>query len=231
VGFRQDVFVRGTRPLSPAKQEALLLRIRLALLISRPNLRMQLKVPTGNADLQPAYATIADALAARPHTVAELFELPELRGRRGRLLAAEFVGVLVGSSQAMAMRDPAAVDPAPADRLNRVLAGELEDAAPTDVKIFAVASLGSGIGMSCPPAMVLRNLLMDRPPDLDGVSRELLAKVLSHGRRILKDGVPVESEAEALAITRANVSTITSELLPVWLTCWPHLRRAAGSLA
>src|SRR5438552_1371176 len=83
VGFRQDVFIRGTRPLSPAKQEALLWRIRLALLIARPNLRMQLKVPTGNADLQPAYATIADALALRPHTVAELFDLPELRGKRG----------------------------------------------------------------------------------------------------------------------------------------------------
>ena len=76
--------------------------------------------------------------------------------------------------------------------------------------------------------MVLANLLMGRPPDLDEVTRELLAKVLSHGQRVLKDGVPVESEAEALAITRANVIDVTSGLLPVWFTCWPHLRRVAG---
>jgi hypothetical protein len=120
------------------------------------------------------------------------------------------------------------MDPAPADRLNRVLAAELEDAAPTDVKVFAAASVGSGIAMSYPQAVVFRNLLMDRPLDFDELSRELLGKVLSHGQQVLKDGVPVETEAEALAITRANVSTVTSQLLPVWLSCWPHLRRAAG---
>jgi hypothetical protein len=227
LSFRQDVFIRGVRRISAAKQEALLRRIRLALLIPRANFRMQLKVTTGNADLQPAYATIADALATGPQTVAELLDLPELRGKSGRL-AAEFVGVLVGTVQAMVMRDPAGIDPAPADRLNRVLAGELDEAAPMDVKVFAAPSLGSGIALSCPQAMVLANLLMGRPPDLDEVTRELLAKVLSHGQRVLKDGVPVESEAEALAITRANVIDVTSGLLPVWFTCWPHLRRVAG---
>jgi SAM-dependent methyltransferase len=227
LSFRQDVFIRGVRRISVAKQEAMLRQIRLALLIPRANFRMQLKVPTGNADLQPAYATIADALATGPHTVAELLDLPELRGKSGRL-AGEFVGVLVGTAQAMAMRDPADIDPAPADRLNRVLAGELEEAAPTDVKTFAVASLGSGLAMTCQRAMVLRNLLMGRPPDVDELSREMLAKVLGRGQRVLKDGVPVESEAEALAIVRADVSAVTSQALPVWLTCWPHLRRAVG---
>jgi SAM-dependent methyltransferase len=231
LSFRQDIFIRGTRPMSAAKQEALLRSIRLALLIPRANFLMQLKVPTGNADLQPAYATVADALAARPHTVAELFDLPGLRGKSGKRLAAEIVGVLVGTSQAMAMRDPAAIDPGPADRLNRVTAAELEEAAPTDVKVFAAASLGSGVAMSCQQAMVLRNLLTDLPPDLDELSREMLGKILSHGQRVMKDGVPIESEAEALAITRANVSDVTSEMLPVWLTYWPHLRRAAGLLA
>lgn len=228
MSFRQDVFIRGIRPMSAGKHEALLRQVRLALLVPRANFLMQLKVPTGNADLQPSYATIADALATRPHTVAELLDLPELRGRSGGRLAAEFVGVLVGTAQAMAMRDPAAMDPAPADRLNRVLAAELEDAAPTDVKVFAAASVGSGIAMSYPQAVVFRNLLMDRPLDFDELSRELLGKVLSHGQQVLKDGVPVETETEALAVTRANVSTVTSQLLPVWLSCWPHLRRVAG---
>ena len=64
--------------------------------------------------------------------------------------------------------------------------------------------------MSYPQAVVFRNLLMDRPLDFDELSRELLGKVLSHGQQVLKDGVPVETEAEALAITRANVSAVTS---------------------
>jgi hypothetical protein len=230
VRFRQDVFIRGARPSSAARQEALLRRIRLALTIPRANFLMQLKVPAGDADLQPSYATIADALATGPRIVDELLDLPELRGKSGTL-AAEFVGVLVGTAQAMPMRDPADIDPAPADRLNRVLTEDLEEAAPTDVKSFAVASLGSGVTMSCPQALVLRNLLTGRPTDYDELSRELLGKTRSHGQRVLKDGEPVESEAEALALTRGNVSAVTSELLPVWLTYWPHLRRAAGSLA
>jgi SAM-dependent methyltransferase len=225
--FRQDVFIRGTRPLSAARQEALLRRVRLGLLIQRANCLTQLRVPAGTAELQPAYAAIADALATGPRTVAELLDLPELRGKSGTL-AAEFVGVFVGTTQAMVMRDPADIDPAPADRLNRVLAGELEEAALTDSKTFAVALLGSGVTMSCLPAMVLRRLLMNRPPDADELSRELLGKVSSHGQRVLKDGVPVESEAEALAIARADVSAVTSQMLPIWLTYWPHLRRAAG---
>ena len=228
--FRQDVFIRGTRPLSAARQEALLRRIRLALLIPRAKVLTQMRVPAGNAELQPAYATIADALAAGPRTVAELLELPGLRGKSGGM-AAEFVGVLVGTTQAMAMRDPTDIDPAPADRLNLVLGEELEEAASTDVKTFAVPLLGSGVTMSRQPAMALRSLLMNRPLDVDDLSRELIGNLLSRGQRVLKDGVPVESEAEALAIVRADVSAITSELLPVWLTCWPHLRRAAGSLA
>jgi hypothetical protein len=153
--------------------------------------------------------------------------LPELRGKSGSL-ATEFVGVLVGTAQAMAMRDPAGIDPAPGDRLNRVLAQELEEAAPTDVKVFAVPSLGSGISMTCQQAMMLRSLLMDRPLDVDELSRGMLSKVLRCGQRVQKDGVPVESEVEALAIVRADVSAVTSEMLPVWLTCWPHFRRAAG---
>ena len=51
---------------------------------------------------------------------------------------------------------------------------------------------------------------------------------MSRGQHLLKDGVPVESEAEALAIARADVTAVTSQMLPVWLTYWPHLRRAAG---
>lgn len=227
LSFRQDVFIRGARRMSAARQEELLRRIRLALMIPRTSFRMQLNVATGKAELQPAYATIADALAAGPRTVSELLDLPELRGKSGKI-AAEFVGVLVGTSQAMAMRDPACIDPAPADRLNRVLAGELEDAGPADIKTFAVALLGSGVAISCAPALVLRNLLMGRPPDLDELSRDLIRRALSRGQRVLKDGVPVESEADALANTRANVSAITSEMLPVWLTYWPHLRQAAG---
>lgn len=227
LSFRQDVFIRGARPMSAARQEAMLRRIRLGLLVPRSNLRMQLKVPTGNAELQPAYATIGDALAIRPRTIAELLELPELRGRSARQ-AAEFVGVLVGAGQATPIRDPSGIDPAPADRLNRVFAGELEEAGPTDVKTFAAPLIGSGIKMSCQPAMALRNLLTGRPLDMDALSHEVLAKVLNCGQQVLKDGAPVQTEAEALAVIHNNVSAVTSQMLPLWLTYWPHLRSAAG---
>lgn len=225
--FRQDVFIRGLRRMSSARQEALLRRITLVLLVARANFRMQLKLPAGNADLQPAYAAIADALAAGPRTIAEILDLPELRGRSGSP-AGEFAGVLVGSAQAMPMRDPAAVDPAPADRLNRVLTERLEEAAPNATKGFAVPSLGSGIPLGLSEAVVFRSLVLGRALDIDELARESLRAVTSRGHRVLKAGVPVESEAEALAVARDNVRDITSRAMPIWLTCWPHLRQAAG---
>jgi len=69
-------------------------------------------VPTGNATCSRPTPPLLTALGARPHTVAELFDLPELRGQEREAAGREFVGVLVETGQAMAMRDPpAAIDP------------------------------------------------------------------------------------------------------------------------
>lgn len=146
----------------------------------------------------------------------------------GGFSAGEIVGVLVGSIQAMSICDPAAIDPAPADRLNRVLAAGFEDLAPNVARGFAVPLFGGGVSMGYNEALVFRRLMLGKPLDVDELAREALRAVTSRGHKVLKDGVPVQSEVEALTVTRGEVSTITSRLLPVWLRYWPHLRQAAG---
>lgn len=225
--FRRDVYIRGLRRMSDARQEAQFQAIRLAPLAPREDFRMKVKVAAGTAELPPAYAAIADALATRPWTGAELLELPEVR-EMGGFSAGEIVGVLVGSIQAMSICDPAAIDPAPADRLNRVLAAGFEDLAPNVARGFAVPLFGGGVSMGYNEALVFRRLMLGKPLDVDELAREALRAVTSRGHKVLKDGVPVQSEVEALAVTRGEVSTITSRLLPVWLRYWPHLRQAAG---
>lgn len=227
ISFRQDVFMRGVRRMSANRQEGLLRQMRLVMMSARERFRMQLAVPAGDAELQSAYAIVADQLASGPRTVSELLDLPELRGKGGAF-ANELVGVLAGTAQALPLRELATIDPAPADRLNRILADGLEESPLNAPQSFAVPTLGLGITFVHVEALVFRHLLYGRTPGVDEMARELVQRFRDRGQRMLKDGAPVDSEDLALEIARNSVRAITSEAMPVWSTCWPHLQRASG---
>ena len=93
--LRHDVFVRGARHITPARANAALMDVWLALNISPEEMPYEVEMPAGQAALNKAfYGPIAEAMAQGPRRVGDLLALPDLEGRRDN--PAELIGILVG---------------------------------------------------------------------------------------------------------------------------------------
>lgn len=210
--------------MTPERQEALLRQIRLMLLVPRSEFKTKLRVLSGDAELQPVYGAIADALARRPHLVAELLDLPEIRDKSS-ITAGVIVGVLVGSDQAFPVLEAAdAADPAPAIRLNKRLIAGAEEASPNSALGFAVPALGSGISCNLPEACVLSKIMAGEKIVDAELAEQLFRVIKANGQSVLKAGVAIDSDAESLEFLAESVRRITSELVPIWLELWPQFR-------
>jgi SAM-dependent methyltransferase len=215
--FHEDVYIRGRHPMSPAKQDRLLRRIKLALTVPRDKFKLKLKAQAGDAELSAdTYGTIADALAERPHYVHQLIELVQMRTDRN-VAPGEIVATLVGSHQAFPMRpDDSSVDQVAADRLNRVLLHQVDQLHPNSRIGLAVASLGSGIHCNFPEALVYSALLAGAEDPVEHAAREALRLIKARGDRVVKDGQPIDDEAAALDELRNDVRAVTESSVPIW---------------
>jgi SAM-dependent methyltransferase len=222
--FRQDVFVRGRRGMTPARQAALLKEVTLALTVPRSEFRYKLRVPAGEAEFSPAtFGPVADALAERPRKVGELLDLVGSKTDRA-MPAGELVVTLLGSKQAVRLKDGGGVaDQAAADRLNRVLLDRTETFDPNSEIGLAIASLGSGLKCNFSEAIVLRAGRLGADGIYERAAADAMRVIASRGERVLNDGKAVETEGEALDIVRNRVREITAERIAVWHRFLPGL--------
>ncbi len=225
--FRKDVFVRGAQLLSAARQNALLSRIKLALLVSRQEFKFQIEAPAGKGDLnRETYGAVVDALAERPRTVEELVNLPTMPGSH-RMSPVELVGILVGTRQAAPVVDGVApFDQAAADRLTVALADLFAEARPSASVAISVAVLGSGLRVGMIEFAVHRNLLTRGIVDTDAVAAEVYDSITARGGSVLKEGRPIEGRDESLVYLRDIVREITVRMRPLWHQFWPQFRAA-----
>ena len=94
--FRQDLFCRGPLPLAPQAREAELRALRLRLVTPVEQIRLRLKVPSGELELsEAAYRPLLDRLAQGPASVAELLQAVSAAGER--MGATELLAVTLGS--------------------------------------------------------------------------------------------------------------------------------------
>lgn len=226
--FRQDVFIRGRRRMSPAKQAALLKQVTMMLMVPRSAVRFKLTVPAGEADLSPAtFGPLADALAERPRKIGELLDLVASKTDRG-MPAAEIIATLMSSKQALPLKDGVrAGDQAVADRLNKVLLEQVDAFDPNSQIGLAVAELGSGIQCNFVEALVLRAGMHGADKLVERAAAEALRLIESRGDHVLRDGKAVEAEEDALEIVRNKVRQVTGDKFPVWQKLLPQLQRLA----
>jgi SAM-dependent methyltransferase len=226
--FRLDVFIRGSRRMSPARQAELLKQVTMTLMVPRSDVRFKLLVPAGEADLSPAtFGLVADALAQRPHRVGELLDLVDTKADR-RMPAAEMIATLISSKQALPLKDGLRPgDQAVADRLNKTLLERVDAFDPNSQIGLAVAELGSGIQCNFPEAVVLRAGLLGSDNLIERAAGEAMRLIASRGDRLLRDGKPVENEEEALEIVRNKVRQVTVDKFPVWQKLLPQLQLRA----
>jgi SAM-dependent methyltransferase len=226
--FRQDVFIRGYRRMSPPKQAALLRQVTMALMVPRSEVKLKLTIPAGEAELPEAtFGPMMDALEERPRKVGDLLDLAASKAERGTP-AAEVIAILMSSKQAFPLKDDVgAGDQAIADRLNRVLLDQVEAFDPNSQIGLAVADLGGGLSCSFVDALVLRVAISGADNVVERAAAEALRLTVSRGDRVLRDGKAVENEEEALEIVRNKVRQVTATKLPVWQKLLPQLRARA----
>lgn len=139
--FRRDLFRRGHD--TPAPQPLGALRLRL---LSPPARGGTVKVDAafGEIALQyPAFAGVLDALATGPQSIEQLAALPGLR-EQGMANVRQLLLLLLHTGT-LAL-DAGTTDPAPAHRLNAVIAREAAQGAP--YRHLAAAAIGSAIPAS-----------------------------------------------------------------------------------
>jgi hypothetical protein len=222
--FRQDVFIRGRRAMSQARQAALLKQLTLTLTVPRSEFRYKLRVPAGEAEFSEAsFGPIADALAERPRKVGELLDLAASRTDRG-MPAGEIVVTLLGSKQAVPLKDGgAAADQAVADRLNKIWLDRIEAFDPNSEIGLAITALGTGVRCNFSEALILRASLLGAADVVEHATAEAMQVIAARGEKVLDDGKEVATEAAAREIVRKRVRQVTAERVAVWQRLLPGL--------
>lgn len=227
--LRQDVFVRGPRRLAVAERDRALGEVMLSLLCEEKEFVWEIEVPAGKAAIERGFfGPIVAALAREPKRVRELLALPGLPRRdpagevpdgaagpapggasqAGDPRAAEVVGILVGTGQALPISAPPCAPEPQVGRLNEAAArrfarfDNLRSA-------MALATSGSGTPFPCPMVelFVAGGLREDEKPDpalwaqtlAPGSSPEERQRLAGVFERILAERVPIWRRFGALA--------------------------------
>ena len=211
--FRSDVFVRGARRMSPARQSQWLERTGIALTVVRQYASLELI----GSRLAPeeVFGPVLDALAEGPRTLAELAALPAVQNRG--VAVTEIAALLIASNQAAPFFSSCSdTDSAPAHRMNRVVAQHC----PTDSRFSVLASplLGSGVIPGQVPRLVYRVLSAGIGAEqVEDVIAQVWQMILDEGHKIeYPESQPLKSKDEEHAALDKLVRTILELRVPVW---------------
>ncbi len=167
--LRSDVFVRGARTMGRDEQERRLRALTLCLLRPPEEVVYALKMPGGNAALQPDF--FRPAVQRLAHGNCRVDQLLDETASGGGGSALDLVGLLVGSGQAMVVSRPEQAGPgAAASRLNRLLAARILGGETVQLAGLASVRLGAGMPSSADEAVVAAALGL--PMDATGATAE-----------------------------------------------------------
>ena len=213
--FRRDLFGRGVTPTTGPEQNALLAQARFALAVPRRKVGFKFASPLGeldgNAEL---YGAVADRLAQGPASLAEIAALPVFQAGGGAGAALQAVSLLVHSGQVLPLPAAETVDPAPAQRLNRVLAGKVEQGRPYGFLAAPVA--GSGVQATNVELLMLAAVSAGRGASAETLAQDLGARMRRLGINWVAEGKPVTDPAAAQARAQAEAEGFLAHTLPLW---------------
>lgn len=215
--FRRDIFVKGRVPRLPGERlDVLKHLVRFRPL--RQDLPEEWVFSTSYGELKgnpEVYNAIFEALLSGKDRIADLEGLPFMKGKQiGALL--QPLAMLVHGDFAHPLRVPPrdGCDHEPSRLFNRIVSEKVYQGAP--LNFLAAPAIGSGILASFPELAIFA--LKKRRPDS---SEELLVETLFSqmkllGRRMMRDGTPVEGDEENLELLRNALKQYDSATLPRW---------------
>ncbi len=215
--FRRDIFVRGARKLSRGRQEELLRRVRLCLVVPGDKVSRTVKVPKGEATLgERAYVPMFEALADGPREVGELLQIPAVRDDTD-VQAPEAVGMLAGSGQVVITpaKDQLA-DNAAVQRLNRAIA---ERSWYHDTRVreaLAAPQLGAGLSTDIVERLLYLALTTGVAAEPEPLASFVIEPVLARGEDFMEDGEPIKDEEKRRAHVIEKMNEFLTARLPVW---------------
>lgn len=215
--FRRDVFVRGARVMPDMTRDERLGAMGLALTVPPANVKLEIEVPAGKAELpEHHYRPILDALADGPRTLRELADLPALRGVQGAPSMVEIAGILVGTAQALPL--PWGLDCAGSEAALAYNRAAVLPVARRQASAAAVTAPLAGSGMTL---NTLEALVYDAITR--GVPAEHAALVAHVGRNFGEGSGPMLKDGEVIAqpeaLQKAVAEGVTWTLqhrLPLW---------------
>ena len=218
--FRKDVFVRGARRINGLRQAELLSQIGLALLVPRESVSMKMKLVVGEVNArEEAYGPVLDAIAQHPMTLGELYALPavQAQGEKGLYGSlAQIAAILTASNQtAMYFNSYSVVATDAAHRLNRVLADHVRYS--DDYQALCSPLLANGLSANYMERVVytmLKNGGHETAPAL--IVKQVWQTMATQGRRMLKEGKVLDTEAENITELEAQIRSILAHKLPLW---------------
>jgi SAM-dependent methyltransferase len=197
--FRRDVWVKGRRKLAGRQQFEALSKQRLVLLTPADEVPLKVQGAMGEGNLQTSiYKPIIDFLASdgyAPKRVSDMVASGVLKPE----LINEVVTVLCGSGHAAPAQEPEAVDVAKSrtTRLNQHIC-DVTVAGAGEIFVAASPVAGVSVPMSPTHQLFLKSIAAgSRTPE--EWARDAWAVYTKLGRRLLKDGKPVETEEENVA--------------------------------
>jgi SAM-dependent methyltransferase len=214
VTFRRDVYVRGARPLTAARRAWWAERTRMTPVMSPEGWKMDMQWMLRTTMCDDAMVRpLTDALASTSLSLAEIAALPHLKESPRK--ADELSALLVTSKQAAVFFPPAdAVDPAPAQAWNRMLATESHHH--DNYQLLAAPMVGTGIVAGLIQRLVY--LELSRQPagaeiDVEALTGAVAPLLAAQGKRITSKDASQEAELDRVRFT---VKGILSRSLPVW---------------
>ncbi len=209
--FRRDVFVKGRRNLSSVAARATLQELSFLPLKTREQMSFKFQTVLGEANGQEEiYGPVRDGLAEGTRRLGDLAARVGDLGRASQALAA-----LTSSNQAHPMAaeaDGRARESAL--RLNRAVARRALKGEP--YRYLAAPAIGNGLGTSDVELTAFDALSRQEITATEELAQAMWARFRGVGRSLVKDGKPLQGEAENLAELRSRAAEILERKVPVW---------------
>lgn len=213
--FRRDIFVRGASRMTPAEHSVRMGAVKIAQMVPRQVIKLEIDTTLGTIKPDEAVCNaILDALAERPHTIAELAALPAVKGKPGgsALLA---VNLLVHPGYCHPVEPNQGAKPGDAARklnstaASRLLVGDF-------VGYVALPVVGTGLRASFVDLVLIYALQSGIPADTKQIAEFAWSLMLQSGRRLIKDKQRIESKEENVALLEQQLPDLITKAIPMW---------------
>lgn len=214
-GFRTDVYVRGKRQMSVARQAAILRMMTLSLICSPGEVKYEFNLPAGKAQLNDTvYRPVFEALSRGPATIGQLLDLPALR--TSSATPVELAGMLVGTHQALWQhREVSETARRRAARFNAVIA-QRSGPETNGQFVLAAPAFGSGLLLTPPQGFVYEQLATTTEISTEAIAAAVLEDFTRRGGQLTSEGREVRTPEETLARLQREVATILTDCVPLW---------------